>query len=765
METEGQPEDQEDFMSCVDAQPQFPSSYTENTAEEEHLLYIAQSFQRHFSLLYPERRPLLLCPKNQCGVKKLVTTTLRPSLPGQVDLCTWQECSRFVSNYLTLQPLEQPTELPRSLRSPEAVLCSQQGTSLEYAVLLCSLLLGLNYNAYCVSGYASKHLCELDRSQECCPLQDSLLVLQDHGPAPVPDPLEGLRVHFWVLVLAGSRSVEQDFFIEPLSGSPSPTQHPHFLGVESVWNELNVYVNMQDCVSGCQELVWDPEDHTYWEPLVYGTTSRKQLHAEMLKTQGITKIGLQLDQDEEAGPGYSYDMPLSWCSMIHITDRDLEMCWPGGFKVTHFKKARMENFIPFFCPDGVVTRLTLYQDPEETQVEMLKEWFQNRVDLLMERENRAGFTTERFRPGRRRHLIFHRFNTSVPEACPAPSDPGVTPEREMCFGPYRVDGLVSRLERGNNMMETFEKRRDFLFQRHTVLGPPTESKHPRDSDRTDWAEARPIVKVVEQFHRDPSKAASEDIAERVFLLSERRIEVTYHLEENTFIAAKRIFNKPNESTKTEKAGDFTKDNVSTFQVNPQAETLKLPQLHQVLLMLIKEEQKSVSQIRSSQRTVQSLVQSRAEEQEDIRLETCPWTTTGTTEAQKHRERVMLLGEELSWLEHQQKDLLAPVLMRLNGTMDLSPDQARTVYQECLQDFRSRMVQHACLIQRRIEEDTRDVELSQEKDSEDLCAKQKRQIQVAQKRLQIHKECAPLKYRALEQQLTADPRLGPHLNHS
>ncbi|CAL9690283.1 unnamed protein product [Knipowitschia caucasica] len=677
--TSGDEQDLQDRL-CVEAQAEFPRSYSENSAEEEHVLFIAQSFQRHFRLVYPDRKPLLLCPRNECGVKKLVTTTLRPTMPGLADLIVWQDCARFVSDFLTLQPLDEPTELPSTLRSPQTVLNSQRGTSLEYANVLCSLLLGLNYNAYCVSGYASKHLCELDRSQESCPMlgqlnqkhvpepRDPDKNLVDNGdtynlkmemklhsdfilkqenkkleqqqqheeprsepdPAPPPDPLWGLRVHFWVLVVAGSHSVERDFFIDPLSGKQFPAGHPDFLGVESVWNEFNVYINMEIWAKGFQHMVWDPEDQSQWQTVVPGTTSWKQLQTEAVRRQVMTKMS---QPDKDTVPLYSYDMPLSWCTKIQITDRDLEMRWPGGFKVTHFKQAMLENFIPFFCPDGVVTRLTLYQDPKKTQVQTVKEWFQNRVDLLMETETREGITTERFKLGRSGFLTFHRFNTWLPDACPVPPDPGVIPEREMCFGPYRIDRLVHRLERGNHMIETFKKRRDFLYQRHTVFDGT------RSSNADNWVEQRPILKVVEKFDRDVSKPASEDIAELAFHLAERRVEVTYHLEENTFIAAKRTFDKPAESTKTQKAGDFTKDMVSTFQVDPRVEPLQMPQLHQLLLWLLEEEQKTIRDIRNSQRSVRAMVQCRLKEQEDVRLEACPWTTTGTTQFRKKREKL------------------------------------------------------------------------------------------------------------------------------
>lgn len=44
---------------------------------------------------------------------------------------------------------------------------------MEFASLLCSLLLGAHYDAHCVSGYAVRELCELDQSLQDCPLLDA----------------------------------------------------------------------------------------------------------------------------------------------------------------------------------------------------------------------------------------------------------------------------------------------------------------------------------------------------------------------------------------------------------------------------------------------------------------------------------------------------------------------------------------------------------------------------------------------------------------
>lgn len=65
------------------------------------------------------------------------------------------------------------------------------------------------------------------------------------------DPLWGLRVHSWVLVLAGKRDILDNFFIDPLSGQSYPTSSPCFLGIESLWNHENYWINMQDCRFGC----------------------------------------------------------------------------------------------------------------------------------------------------------------------------------------------------------------------------------------------------------------------------------------------------------------------------------------------------------------------------------------------------------------------------------------------------------------------------------------------------------------------------------
>ena len=50
------------------------------------------------------------------------------------------------------------------------VIRRQTGNCFEYSTLLCSLLLGAGYDAYVVSGYATRETCMMDESREICPL-------------------------------------------------------------------------------------------------------------------------------------------------------------------------------------------------------------------------------------------------------------------------------------------------------------------------------------------------------------------------------------------------------------------------------------------------------------------------------------------------------------------------------------------------------------------------------------------------------------------
>ncbi|XP_076878344.1 dynein regulatory complex subunit 7 isoform X1 [Brachyhypopomus gauderio] len=784
----------------------WPASYRENSAQEKLLLAMAENFRRQYSHLYPDRKPLFLCPENECGVQKFVSTTLRPTLLPHPELYHWQGCASIVSDLLSLELLDPPTDLPKQLHSPTWVLKTQRGTSFDFSTLLCSLLLGAGYDAYCVSGYAVKDICLLNQSHQECPLlkpmvkeetaeqkwevrkysvkaprdlrsafklqqeelrqaesraaqlskQQGALLLQQDTERPAPDPLYGLRVHCWVLVLPGRREVPENFFIEPLTGQSFAVISEQFLGIESIWNHHNYWVNMQDCRFGCAEMTYDLGDLVKWEYLLCSSTGQSLLLLTEMKRQQETEE--EDDDDEEIEEPKVFEMPPSWVMKLHISQEDMESRFPGGTKLVRYRKATLELFAPYLLRDGLVRRLTTYDDLDCTKANTVTEWYKHRHDHLEQRElKKAAHTTvEQFGPGRSDALKIHRYVTLLSET-----------ELQMDFYSHaRDDGLARRVETPYETTETFEDRPDFLYYRHTVFSQPGE---PTDQ--------RQIQKVEERFHRNRSKPAGQDIAEREFLLSQDQIQVTYHLEENRIIPAWKIFTKPQSAGYSRIPPAFTPQMVSTFQVDPSKKPCKNLHLYETLVALMKEEKDVLIRIKKAEEEVRAILASREKEESRLVLQISIYNTARNEKARRHREALERMAEEARLLrEKKELDVLAPFLARRGKPESLRPQEALQMRADCLADLKQRLIDRANLIQSHFEKETEELEQKQlwyqknqatmTKEDEDsylaYCSDAMFKIHVLKLRLSQHKSQAPQRYLALAERLSQDPRLAPHL---
>ncbi|CAJ1084316.1 dynein regulatory complex subunit 7 isoform X3 [Xyrichtys novacula] len=765
-----------------------PESYRVNSANETRMLNIAHNFQRQFSFLFPERTPLLLCPVNECGVKKFVSTTLRPTPTSHPELFTWEGCSSFVADFLSLVPLDPPEDLPRTLFSPTAVLRTQTATCFEFATLLCSLLMGVDYEAYCVSGFAVKEMCLLDQSRQECPLLDtqdkfvqsespqqedryavkpqralkSRFVLQqekkkvdaeaellhpepqEQGEQRPVDPLRGLRRHCWVLVLSGSRSIQENFFIDPLTGNSYSTDHDNFLGVDSVWDCFNFYVNMQDCSGGCANMVYDLEDVNLWEPVLFGAATKKQLILQASLRREM-KMRMNMNTDELEEEPRVFQMPRSWVGSINISKKDLEDRWPGKSRVTLYRKAKLERFAADLRSDGLVRRLTVYRDLNCSEVVKVLEWYQNRKDHLEEREvNKVDkVTSERFKPGRQFQLLFYRHTDTV---------------KEMKFSRPRFGDLVWRVESPGELKECYDGRRDLLYYRYAVFDPFVPFSENLNCDQSQkW-----LQKVVERFHRNTSKPANQDVAERVFLLDQRRIEVTYHTEDHRVVPSKRIFVKPREATEEKKAESFKRDMVEEFQM---------------LNSLKEDEEEVVRQIKLSRREVRDIEVCRQLEQTHVELVSSIWTLRGEARARSQREETRRLNaEEQTRLQEKKNDILAAFLTDRDRPENLGAARAKELFDTCLSNYRERQVERINLIQERYKKETQELQRKQQwyhqnqlsmtdrqkGEYRTYCREKTLQIHDVRERLRTHRAEAPQKYSYFYKKLMEDPRLAPHL---
>ena len=120
----------------------------------------------------------MLAPLNECGKRKFICTTIRPTKLPYTDLYDYKDCAQFVSNYLEYEELAIPDQLPDRIPSPANVLDEwQTGDCFDFAIVLCSLLIGVGYKAYVVYGTAPKEITTRDESDMDCPF--SLAIKDD----------------------------------------------------------------------------------------------------------------------------------------------------------------------------------------------------------------------------------------------------------------------------------------------------------------------------------------------------------------------------------------------------------------------------------------------------------------------------------------------------------------------------------------------------------------------------------------------------------
>ncbi|NXM94851.1 DRC7 protein, partial [Sylvia borin] len=650
-----------------------PSSYKTNSRQEEELLQLADHFFQQYAHLCPERKPLFIHPLNECGVQKFVSTTVRPTLLPYPDMYYWSGCASFVCDYLIMEPLQCPITPPSSLYSPTTILKYQRGNCFDFTVLLCSLLIGAGYDAYCVHGYATLEMCSLDQTQELCPrLRKPPEVPEEEDPnkyrikyplepqskfelqqkakeeketepeqeeeteeeeeevvmevgKPKRDPLHGLRVHAWVLVLSGKRKVPETFFINPFTGNPHSTMDECFLGIESIWNHRNYWVNMQDCRKGCKDLSFDLSDPFCWEimfsesnePSQLETGSAKEDTDEMVSDPSNTlEQSLLLFQQEKEETVMRFEMPLSWVDRIRVSCREYENPFSQGKKVVLYDKAKLEKWAAYANGDGLVERLTVYADSDRTEELEVKEWFKHREDLLYMREvnKQTQLITDHFRPGHPLLLKAHSYTSLEPET-------GHTVE---FYHTARVDGLWKRFEDATEMTEYFVGREDFLHTRHTDFD--EREKKTEKAGSTADANPRPIVQIKEYFHRNPEKPADEDIEERIFMVIDDIIQLTYHLELHDTIASQVVFCRVIGREKREDEIFLSRENTVKYQPWSSEKHKNMLHLYDLLWELREEQKELKQQVRDSEAEMLNILMVRKDEEANIKLSVSMYST-------------------------------------------------------------------------------------------------------------------------------------------
>jgi len=517
-----------------------PTSYSQNGDEELLVLEYIENFRRQFVQLYPDRKELLLCPRNECGLEKFICTTIRPTKLEYNELYDLEACAFFVAEHIQYEALQDETQLPRYVPSPSSVLKWQIGDCIDMSILLASFLLGVGYDAYVVIGYADKTTCLADETNSAVPALkeqskmrlppgsaagkaaegvapgyevklrpvldsdfvmrhdklvrlDERLVGDEKAPEKVADSeeeekvaeddLHGQRIHCWVLVRAGKREMAQDVFIEASTGKATSTDNPAYLGIEAVLNHQNYWVDFQRC-SAVRDMSFDLDDFTKWEFIFMQSTVTSALKAE-----GDEEEDLGRDKHKTKGAAkeeVGVVIDTQGAEEIRESDHILDLP-PSWVAKLHIDR---EDYLQRFAKENDETKLS-------------KDYRRSRAELFAENSRKDGMV-------QRLTLYSDLARTSVREEQEVYANrkdklvrrirfyqPGIRIEAgrsesliEESFDPGRIDALQKLIERKDG--------REFHFY-HTATLDGMVKRIESFTRNRDPAKAPALHKVVETF--------------------------------------------------------------------------------------------------------------------------------------------------------------------------------------------------------------------------------------------------------------------------
>jgi hypothetical protein len=154
------------------------------------------------------------------------------------------------------------------------------------------------------------------------------------------DELQGLRIHFWVLVLPGMRDIADPFFIETTTAKVYEIEDSNFHGVEAVFSSQNYWVNMQTCYDGLKGISFDLGDNSKWEfVLLENSQPGRALRKDELDSK--TGAGKAEDDEEDDSKKQVLDLPPSWVERFEISREKFELRTPSGSKTLTYKNANV----------------------------------------------------------------------------------------------------------------------------------------------------------------------------------------------------------------------------------------------------------------------------------------------------------------------------------------------------------------------------------------------------------------------------------------
>nr|CEL65503.1 TPA: Coiled-coil domain-containing protein 135 [Neospora caninum Liverpool] len=502
---------------------------------------------------------LFLAPPNEFGVPKFVSTTIRPTKLPFKECYDYRDCAAFFADFLCYEELEPPNEYPPVLPSPASVISWRKGDSFDFAVLLCSVLIGQGYDAYCVSGCAPEFITRVNQANELPPfLRQEMKAEEDVKPCvdpelPQPDnapmdaspegdipPAEEMRV-----VPTHDNDEGLDFVIP----RRLPPESAFLKMLEDEKNEREAAKKAEN-----EQIFTESDDPLCGEDPFEG----RRVHCWVLVKKG--KRGVENDVFLEPTTGREYALSEAPYVAVHFAWNN-ENFWVNMVSRVPVRQLTWDLYNTRFFEYILLKKSRpLDEDEECSELSKLSIAYQTRplkAPALQAPLSWAGrFTLSRDDILKRyfglTKTVFYKkskveyfalYSQYIQRYAYPVEDLGFSHCcREEVFiklifyGVHTftmLDGLIRHVEViGVKMFEEFEGREDRRTYHSITLG--TDEEGSREKIRMITG-LMPIVRMSEKFARDPDKEASGDEYKIVYLLAEDRVRVSFHHAEGAIL--------------------------------------------------------------------------------------------------------------------------------------------------------------------------------------------------------------------------------------
>lgn len=191
------------------------------------------------------------------------------------------------------------------------------------------------------------------------------------------------RLHAWVLLKRPKREIEESFFIEPTTGRKYTKENAPYFAIEGIFNNVNFWINL-DASRPVNELNLDDfsDDTTGdWEYVML-LPKEKKGEGEGEDENGEGNEEEEEEEGEEDFQEDLLDMPPPWSPKLQINkDKFIDLI-PNGEKTVFYKKVKVDLYADCAQIDGLVKRVTMFNDFKRCSINEIRSSYKNRVDQL-----------------------------------------------------------------------------------------------------------------------------------------------------------------------------------------------------------------------------------------------------------------------------------------------------------------------------------------------------------------------------------------------